>query len=98
MRDICSNPYLSHIKPTHLSEKMKTIPTRIQNKYSEIFSLQPNQLGNNRINLFYKITTRFLKKAPFIVIIPVTMLVVVLIYILIGPLLVKLASFLQYGF
>lgn len=77
---------------------MKTIPTRIQNKYSEIFFLQPNQLGNNRINLFYKITTRFLKKAPFIVIVPTVTIIVVLIYILVGPLLVKLASLLQYGF
>ena len=77
---------------------MKTIPTRIQNKYSEIFSLQPNRLGNDRINLLYKTTTRFLKKAPFVVIVPAVILVVIFIYVLVGPLLVKLASLLQYGF
>jgi len=77
---------------------MRTIPTRIQNKYSEIFSLQPNKFGNERINSLYKMTTRFLKKAPFIVIVPMVTFVVILIYIIIGSLLVKLASLLQYGF
>lgn len=77
---------------------INNIPHRVSKQYQEIYEVQPNQLGNNRIDLFYKITTRFFKKAPFIVIVPVVTLVVVLIYISIGPLLVKLASLLQYGF
>lgn len=74
------------------------ISRRVSKQYQEIYIVQPNQLGDNRINLLYKIITRFLKKAPFIVIIPIAMMIVVLIYVLVGPLLVKLATLLQYGF
>ena len=81
-----------------LSKTMSIIPLRISKQYREIYTLQPNQLGNDRINTFYKRTTHFLKKSPFIVIVPLVVLTVILIYVLIGPYLVKLASLLQYGF
>lgn len=77
---------------------INNIPRRVSKQYQEIYALQPNQLGNEHVDVFYKITTRFLKKAPFIVIIPIVIITVVLVYVLVGPLLVKLASLLQYGF
>jgi len=77
---------------------MRTVPVRISKKYREIFAVKPNSLGNPLFDLLYKSVVRFFKTAPFVVIIPTVMLMVVLIYLIVGPLLVRLASMLQYGF
>ncbi len=77
---------------------MKTVPTRINKKYQEIFALKPNSLGHPLFDNLYKAMTHFFKTAPFIIIVPAVMMAVVLIYFIIGPVLVKLASMLQYGF
>lgn len=77
---------------------MVTFNYRIHKKLEETFSLEPNDLGVGFLTAVYKKTTSYLKSLPFLIIIPLSFLVAVLLYLLIGGLAVKLATLLQYGF
>lgn len=77
---------------------MHTFQYRLQQKLEETFSIEPNDLSSNLLTLAYSKATSFLKNLPFVVIIPLSLIVAVLVYLLIGRLVVNLATLLQYGF
>lgn len=77
---------------------MKTIPYRLKHKLQEVYFVEPNDLGNTTLTTVYKIGTSFLKQMPFIFIIPLSMAFSVMLYVLLGGLVVRLATLLQYGF
>ena len=72
--------------------------SKFQKKLDQVFIVPPNDLGITPVTMFYKIFTKRLKTAPFIILVPLSFIFSVVIYLLIGLPLVKLASLLQYGF
>lgn len=77
---------------------MKKINFRLRNKMNEVFSIEPNDLGANYLTYYFKKIANYLKTAPFIYVIPVTFLMSILLYFVLGRFLVKLVTVLQYGF
>jgi hypothetical protein len=71
---------------------------RLQKKLHEVFAIEPTDLSIRPLTRIYKRSTRHLKTMPFIYIIPMAFLVTILLYVVFGHLVVKLASLLQYGF
>jgi len=69
-----------------------------QKKLNEVFYLEPNNLGVGFLTNFYKRIVAHFKIAPFIIIIPFSFIFAGMVYLLLGYLLVKLVSLLQYGF
>lgn len=76
---------------------MKTAK-RLKKQMNEIFLLEPNNLGFWPLTSLFKRTTKPLKTMPFIIIIPVTFIIALIMYLIFGNLLIKLVSLLQYGF
>lgn len=77
---------------------MKTISFRLKKKLNEIYVIEPNNLGFQLLNNFYKKVTSYFKTAPFIIIIPLSFLIAVSLYFIFGYFLVRLTTILQYGF
>lgn len=77
---------------------MKPAELRLKRKLNEVFSIEPNDLGVGWLTASYKKATTFLKTMPFIVIVPFSIMVGIVLYLLLGRFLVRLASILQYGF
>lgn len=77
---------------------MKTIPYRLKHKLQEVYFIEPNNLGNQHLTSLYKISASFLKQMPFIFVIPLSVIFSVMLYVLLGGLVVKLTTLLQYGF
>lgn len=71
---------------------------KLEEKYKEIYSLAPNNLGSELMSKLYKYITKPLKVLPFIYILPISFLIAVAMYLVIGRLTISLASLLQYGF
>ena len=76
----------------------KMYPQHIQEELQRILSVPPNDLGDKHLTMVYKFFTRPLKKMPFFYIIPLSLMGAVLMYLLLGPFVIKLVSILQYGF
>ena len=77
---------------------MKTFNYRLQQKLEEVFILKPNDLGFPALTKIYHKVTKFFKTTPFILIIPSSFIVALVLYLLLGALIIKLVSLLQYGF
>ncbi len=77
---------------------MRAINYRLHNKLEEVFSIEPNDLGNEKLTLIYHRLTSFLKRMPFIYIVPLSFIMAIILYFIFGTLVVRLASLLQYGF
>mgnify|MGYP001581769386 CR=1 FL=1 len=77
---------------------MKNINFRMKQKMNEVFSIEPNNLGVNFLTIYFKKITAYLKIAPFIYIIPFTILTALILYLFLGRLLVNLVTILQYGY
>jgi len=77
---------------------MKTIDYRLKNKLNEVFLISPNDLGWKNLTDIYKQLTYYLKKLPFLIIVPLSFILVIISYIVLGKFLVILATILQYGF
>ncbi|PIV09363.1 hypothetical protein COS31_03250 [Candidatus Roizmanbacteria bacterium CG02_land_8_20_14_3_00_36_15] len=77
---------------------MKIINLRLRKKLNEVYVIGPNDLGSAVLNNLFKKTTGYFKTAPFIIVIPLSLLITILIYLFFGFLLVRLVSLLQYGF
>jgi len=77
---------------------MENIERRLKNKLDEVYTVEPNSLGNTYLTTLFKQLTSFLKVMPFIYIIPLSFGITVLLYLTFGTLTIKLASLLQYGF
>jgi hypothetical protein len=69
-----------------------------QKKLNEVFYLEPNNLGMGFLTNLYKRIVAHFKVAPFIIIIPFSFIFAGVAYFLLGYLLIKLVSLLQYGF
>ena len=77
---------------------MRTINLRLKKKLNEIYSVEPNNLGLVYLNNLYKKITAYFKTAPFIIIVPLSIVAGVIIYWFFGYLLIGLVNLLQYGF
>lgn len=71
---------------------------RLKTKLEEVFLVEPNDLRIPLLTHLYKFITRYLKTMPFLYIIPFSLGLSVLLYILFGFSFVRLVSLLQYGF
>ncbi|CAN5219359.1 hypothetical protein BH09PAT2_BH09PAT2_03330 [soil metagenome] len=71
---------------------------KLEQELQEIFSIKPNDLGNQHLTMVYKYITGPLKKMPFVYVIPMSFVVSFMLYALLGQFVVKLVSLLQYGF
>ena len=69
-----------------------------QKKLNEIFVIEPNDLGFSFMTNQYKKTTQYLKKMPFIILVPLSFALAFTAYSIFGYLIVRLTSILQYGF
>ena len=77
---------------------MNKMNLRLKRKLNEVFSVEPNDLGNDFITYYFKRITAYFKVIPFVYIIPLTFLISLFLYFLFGRLLVKLVTILQYGY
>ena len=77
---------------------MSRFSLQLREKLNEVFLIEPNDLGWKFLTNIYKILTTPLKKTPFIVVIPLSLIISFFIYLIFGRLIVRLVSFLQYGF
>ena len=77
---------------------MKAANFYLKKKMREVFIIEPNDLNIGFLTNFYKKATAYLKTAPFIIIIPFSLLVGLFIYLIFGYLIVRLTTLLQYGF
>lgn len=74
---------------------MKTKAINWGKKIEEIFYIQPNDLEWGPLTNFYKKIVSRLKKMPFFIIIPLSILLSIFSYFILGYFLVKLVSFFQ---
>lgn len=77
---------------------MKPKMARLKDRLNEAYLVEPNDLGMPLLNHWYRRINRYFKRAPFIVVVPATLLSAVLLYLLFGYVIVRLTSLLQYGF
>lgn len=77
---------------------MNLVHLRLKKKLEEVFLIEPNNLGVKILTDWYKKLTAPLKTAPFIIIIPLSFLVGMILYLIFNQILVAFVSFLQYGF
>lgn len=71
---------------------------RLRKKLYEVYFLEPNQIGSDWLTSLYKKITAPLKSMPFFVILPLSGLVALGTYVLLGQIAIMLVSVLQYGF
>jgi hypothetical protein len=77
---------------------MKSYSLRFRKQIGEVFVIQPNDLGNSFLNFLFKKSTAYLKRFPFLYILPATVIIVFFIYLIFGKGIVTITSLLQYGF
>lgn len=72
--------------------------SRLQEKMEEVYLVEPNDLGFATGTKIYRRINGYFKTMPFLFIIPVSFLAATVLYLLFGPLIVRLTTMLQYGF
>lgn len=78
---------------------MKTTSfSQLREKMDEVYLVKPNDLGFAAGNKIYRKMNVYFKRMPFLFIIPLSFAVSLLLYMLFGPLIVRLTTILQYGF
>lgn len=77
---------------------MNTAQLRLKHKLEEVFVMEPNDLGNDALTSIFKRISVFFKVMPFMYILPLSIAISCVLYIVFGTLIVKLVSLLQYGF
>lgn len=70
----------------------------LRQKVKEVYALEPNDLHFPLLTSAYKFSTRPLKTFPFKLIIPVSIAAGIFAYVVIGILITRAVSILQYGF
>jgi hypothetical protein len=71
---------------------------QLQEHLREVRIVEPNDLGVPLLTLYYRKVNKFFKTAPFIFVVPLTLLSAALLVVLFGVLAIQLTSLLQYGF
>ncbi len=74
---------------------MKTKVINWEKKINEIFVIKPNDLEWLPLTNFYKKIVSRLKMMPFFIIVPLSILLSIFSYFLLGYFLIKLVSFFQ---
>ncbi len=74
---------------------MKTKTINWGKKINEVFYIQPNNLECLPLTNFYKKIVSRLKIMPFFIIVPLSILLSIFSYLLLGYFLIKLVSFFQ---
>lgn len=77
---------------------MKTLSLKLKKRLNEAYIVPPNDMGFNLLNKIYKSMVVYFKTAPFIIIVPLSLILGIFMYLVFGYLLVRLVSLLQYGF
>jgi hypothetical protein len=77
---------------------MKSYSLRFRKQIGEVFVIQPNDLGNSFLNFLFKKSTAYLKRFPFLYLLPATVIIVFFIYLFLGKGIVTITNLLQYGF
>ncbi|MFZ2205982.1 MAG: hypothetical protein WA061_03350 [Microgenomates group bacterium] len=77
---------------------MKKRIKQLEQYNSELQVVEPNDLGIPVLTVIYRKINIFFKTAPFVFIVPLSLLLASLLVYLFGFVVVKLASLLQYGF
>jgi len=77
---------------------MKTINIRLKKKLNEVFFIESNDLGNDYLTIYFKKITAYFKVIPFAYVIPFAFLISIIMYFLLGRLLIRLVTILQYGY
>jgi len=77
---------------------MKVYSKEFKKYLDEVFFIKPNDLGKDFLNVWFKKTTVYLKKMPFLIILPLTVIIALLFFFLFRRYLIDWVSFLQYGF
>jgi len=77
---------------------MKKHTKQLEQYNAELHVVEPNDLGLPTLNLVYRKINGFFKTAPFIFIVPISLLLAGLLVYAFGFIAVKLTSLLQYGF
>jgi len=75
-----------------------TLQLSFKKNIDETFMIEPADWGVSIITDWHHFFTKPLKRYPFIIIIPLSTVVVVTLFIVFSTLVIRLASLLQYGF
>jgi hypothetical protein len=77
---------------------MKKKKRQLQQYLDELRMVEPNDLGIPALTDIYRSVNAFFKTAPFLFIVPISLLGAGFLVYLFGFLAIRLASLLQYGF
>lgn len=77
---------------------MRSDFVRLKHRMEEVSIVEPNDFGSASLNRLYRTVNRFFKNAPFIIVIPASIIIAISLYVLFGFLAIKLVSILQNGF
>jgi len=76
----------------------QTISKLLKKQLIEVNVVEPNDLGIPLLTIIYRKINIFFKTAPFVFVVPISLLVATGLVYIFGLLAVRLASLLQYGF
>ena len=71
---------------------------RMKQKLNEVFSIEPNDLEVDFLTYYFRKITAYLKTMPFVYVIPLAFLISLILYFLLGKLLIRFVTILQYGY
>ncbi|MFA5135802.1 MAG: hypothetical protein WC489_00230 [Patescibacteria group bacterium] len=77
---------------------MKSNFGRLKHRLNEVYNVEPNDLGLPFLTLWYRRVNKYFKRMPFRIVVPASLLGALLLYLIFGYMVVRLASILQYGF
>ncbi|OGK15625.1 hypothetical protein A3H80_02020 [Candidatus Roizmanbacteria bacterium RIFCSPLOWO2_02_FULL_37_19] len=72
--------------------------SHLKERYDEVYSLSPNNLGFTHLTQIFKTISGQLKFFPFKIFIPLSLFITVILYLVFGIFIVRLVSLLQHGF
>lgn len=72
--------------------------TAFKKNIEEMYIVPPNDLGIPLLTSWYRSINRFFKSMPFLIIVPLAILVFILLAFISQHLIIRLATFIQYGY
>jgi len=64
----------------------------------ELYIVPPNDLGIPIVTSWYRAINKFFKSMPFLIIVPLTILIFILLALVSQHIIIRLATFIQYGY
>lgn len=74
------------------------IYTHLKKRYNEIYSIEPQAFRNTHLQRIFDFYARHLKTFPFRIFIPLSAIISIGTLLVLGVLLARLVTLLQYGF